>query len=144
MAQIDFYLVTSGGTGGAERVACRIVEKAYGGGQKIYVHTAYADQCERVNALLWTFRQESFIPHQLADTKDATGCPVVIGHDGRQAGVRQVLVNLSASIPAFAIDYQRLAEVVADDEQSREAGRRRYAAYRRQGHELKHHEVHTP
>ena len=140
MARVDFYVVASGGSEGAARVACKVVEKAWQRGFRVYVHTASEGEARHLDELLWTFRQDSFVPHALAGSEDDDN-PVTIGCDLRQGAGRDVLVNLCAPIPAAGDGFERIAEVVSDDAGVRTAARERYAAYRQSGHELQHHDV---
>ena len=45
---------------------CRLVEKGYKQGSKpIYIHFDSENEAKEFDSLLWTFRQESFIPHTI-------------------------------------------------------------------------------
>lgn len=140
MAQVDFYVVRGGGGGECERVACRVVEKAWQLGHRVYLHAADTAQAQRLDELLWSFRQESFVPHGPAGEADAAQTPVVVGC-GEDATGRDVLVNLAEEIPACAAVFERIAEVVADGAAARAAGRQRYGEYRKRGYDLRHHDV---
>jgi len=141
MTQVDFYVVTSGGTEGAARVACRVAEKAWSRGLRVYVCTDSEDAARHMDELLWTFRQDSFVPHALAGEADADSEAIIIGCEPRAAAGREVLVNLGAGLVDDLPAFERIAEVVSDDDGARSAARERYGLYRRQGHDLKHHEV---
>ena len=56
--------------------------------------------------------------------------------------VRQVLINLCATLPADTGGFERIAEVVGNDEDSRRAARARFLANRSSGRQLKHHDLH--
>ena len=94
--------------------------------------------------LLWTFRQNSFIPHACRPgdaSEDPTGAPVLIGeHDSLPAGAR-VLNNLSERVPDCARQCERIAEIVAGDDAARTRARARFRSYRDLGSELNTHEV---
>ena len=50
--------------------ACRLVEKGYKQGtSSIYIHCNNEEEANEIDALLWTFRQESFVPHSLISKK---------------------------------------------------------------------------
>ena len=141
MAKVNFYVVASGGSEGAARVACKVTEKAWRKGMSVYVCAASEDEAKRMDELLWTFREDSFIPHLLASEAGAGDEPVVIGCEAGAANGRQVLVNVGAGLPTELPQVERIAEVVSNDEQARHAARDRYGVYRRLGHHLEHHEV---
>jgi DNA polymerase-3 subunit chi len=92
--------------------------------------------------IVWTFRDGSFVPHNLLRTGDASpAAPVTVGCDPGYAGSRDLLINLDATIPACARAFRRIAELVTSDEDSRQQSRRRFVAYRDEGHELETHNV---
>ena len=97
---------------------------------------------ERLDDLLWTFRDGSFVPHCLSGVNDGTeGSPVVIGSDPENVAARDLLINLGDDIPAFADAFPRVAEVVTSDENCRLLSRKRYATYRDQGHTINTHKL---
>ena len=77
--QIDFYVLQEQTTGGRFKLACRIVEKAYRLGHRVYVRTGNSDDTNVLDNLLWSFSQNSFVPHQLSTESDSRESPVVIG-----------------------------------------------------------------
>jgi len=141
VAQVDFYVLRSDRAGGAAKVACKVAEKAWQQGLRVYVHTASEGEAMHLDELLWTFRQDSFVPHSLATASGAEDEAVIIGCDLSAGRGRQVLVNLCATLPTETTGFERIAEVVGNDETSRTAARTRYLAYRSHGHELKHHDL---
>jgi DNA polymerase IIIc chi subunit len=52
-----------------------------------------------------------------------------------------VLINRGNDIPVGAGPCPSVAELVTSDEESKQLSRRRFAAYRDQGHELQTHNV---
>ncbi|MEZ5578324.1 MAG: DNA polymerase III subunit chi [Candidatus Competibacteraceae bacterium] len=44
--------------------ACRLADKAYGLGHTVYLFTASEARAAALDDLLWTFRQDSFVPHE--------------------------------------------------------------------------------
>jgi DNA polymerase-3 subunit chi len=49
----------------ALRTACDITQKAWSEGLHVYVLSSSAEEASRMDNLLWTFRQDSFVPHEL-------------------------------------------------------------------------------
>ncbi len=138
---MDFYVVPAGGNA-LERVACRIAEKAWQQGHRVYLLTASAQAAAAMDDLLWTFKQSSFIPHARIGGED-DGCPVLIGDVDQAPSGTDVLINLTDSVPACAQHCARVADLVAGDAAARQAGRERYRHYRDSGAELRSHEVST-
>ena len=135
MTRIDFYQVA----GDETAFACRLIDKVYRKGHQIYVHTDTISQAERVDEHLWTFRDDAFVPHSLqSKTIDA---PIKIGFDHEPVDHQDVLINLSGKIPEFFSRFDRVAEVVPVDENSRQSARHNYAFYKERGYTLNYHQM---
>lgn len=141
MTKVDFYLLTGRQPQIRERFACRLAEKAYRLGHRVYIHMADQDQAQEMDHLLWTFRQGSFVPHGLVGAEEAAEAPVLIGYGDKPEIEMNLLLNLGADIPPFFLHFQRVAEIIDQDETHRRAGRRRYRDYRDQGCVLATHEL---
>lgn len=142
MTRIDFYLLKARRPLVRQRYACRIVEKAYQLGHRVHIHADSEEAARAFDALLWTFRDASFVPHELAPAEDPD-CPVTIGHDPEGVGPGDVLINLAAEVPVCFSRFERVAEILDEDPATRGAGRERYRYYRDRGYALNHHEI-TP
>jgi DNA polymerase-3 subunit chi len=143
MTRVDFYILPGSNPHDRRIFACKLTEKAWRQGMNVYIHTGSDSETEILDKLLWTFRQGSFIPHQKATASAAQReeIKVLIGSDGAPAEFRDVLVNLSQDFPPDFEHYQRVAELVDDEPTVRAEGRKRYAAYKQQGHELDTHKL---
>jgi len=140
MPRVDFYVIEDPQSD-PRRVACRLVEKAWRQGHAVFVHTDSADDAQRMDDLLWTYRQDSFLPHARQSETSADDCRVFIGDGGEPTDELDVVVNLSQEVPPFYSRCQRLAEVVTAEEGSRVAGRTRYRYYREQGLAPEYHKL---
>jgi DNA polymerase-3 subunit chi len=138
MAQVDFYVLSQSGEQARQLFACKLAEKAWRLQHTVHIHTASRADAEQLDTLLWTFRDGSFVPHNLAGAGPA---PVSIGCTGEATEPRDLLINLAADIPAEASAFRRIAELVSSDAECREQGRKRFSAYREQGHELNTHKL---
>jgi DNA polymerase-3 subunit chi len=144
MTQIDFYVLQSQSDDERYRLASRIAEKAALRSQQVFIHTDELDQARRLDEILWTFSQSSFLPHRILGAGDGPDLPepVVIGYGSEPVGDRwHVMINLSESVPEFFSRYERVAEVVDADAIRRDHGRRRYRFYRERGYELNTHKI---
>jgi len=139
MTQVDFYIVPGDSPQDRLRFACRLTDKAYRLGNRVFIHTESAEQTRLLDDLLWTFQQNSFVPHGLyQDTADA---PVLLAHDAEPDASSQVLINLAAEVPLFFSRFERVAELVNEDPETRRAGRNRYGFYKERGYPLRTHEI---
>jgi DNA polymerase-3 subunit chi len=137
--RIDFYILQTNQN--RELAACRLCEKAWQQGMQIYIHADSESQALQLDELLWTFRDGSFVPHCLTTDTAAAVTPVAIGWSDAPQQQRQVLVNLAQTVPPFYTRFERLAEIVNQEESIKSAGRERFTFYRQQNHELHHHEI---
>ena len=142
MTQVDFYVLDDAGEPAALRAACRVVEKAWGQGYRVYVLARDEEQAARMDDTLWTYRQDSFVPHRRWRGEGDPDTPVLIGSDAATPPPGpQVLVNLGGPVPSWYARCERVAEIVDGDPDSRARSRDRYRHYRDAGEELRSHEV---
>jgi DNA polymerase-3 subunit chi len=142
MARVDFYVLAQVDERARHVLACKLAEKAWRLDNSVYIHARNQSDAERLDELLWTFRDGSFVPHGLAGSDDGTeASPIVIGSDDAGIGTRDLLINLCDDIPTFMEGFPRVAELVTSDETCRAKSRKRYAVYRDQGHELNTHNL---
>lgn len=141
MPRIDFYTLEPASPGDRYLLTCRLVERARDEGLRVLIHCPDAERARALDRLLWTYRQDSFIPHGLVGQTDPVLTPVLIGRDGSPEGQDQVLINLAAEVPAFFTRFQRVCEPVDQDPTVRAAARERFRHYRDQGHPPQHHPV---
>ena len=142
MARVDFYLLKQSGLPSRQSFACRLAEKAYRLENTVHIHAADRADVERLDELLWTFRDGSFVPHHtIAASGSQKDSPVTIGCGDVEIPPRDLLINLSDEVPAFAKAFPRVAELVTSDEDCKQLSRKRFAEYRDQGHTLETHNV---
>jgi DNA polymerase-3 subunit chi len=139
--RVDFYVLGDPAPGAATLLACRLAEKAWLAGHRVYLHAASVADAARLDDALWTFRQDSFVPHGRYPEQAGEDLSVLVGAGGEPEGFGDVLVNLSPEVPAFCRRFDRVLEVVAADPASKEAGRMRYRWYSQEGYPLQTHEV---
>lgn len=144
--RVSFYVLTGPEPASRLGYACRLVEKAYKLQNRIHAHAGDGRMAKALDDLLWTFRQGSFVPHELlAADGSAPKAPVTIGSaDAAGPAVppaADLLVNLADEVPAFFRNFPRVAEIIDGSPAGREAGRARHRFYREQGLEPETHEV---
>ena len=142
MARIDFYILTQTDERARHLLACKLAEKAWRLENSVWIHANDRLDAQRLDELLWTFRDGSFVPHGLAGRNDGTEMsPIMVGCDELGAETRDLLINLTDEIPPFAEGFPRIAELVTSDETCLRRSRKRYATYRDRGHELNTHKL---
>ncbi len=145
MLRIDFYTLTADSEGDRLQLTCRLVQRAHGEGLRVYVETPDEGTARALDGLLWTFREDSFLPHGLVGETDPHLTPILIGHGGTAAVApdlpTQVLINLGIEVPSDLDRWERLLEPIDQDPDIRAAGRLRYVHYKGLGYPLDHHQV---
>ncbi|WP_069472665.1 DNA polymerase III subunit chi [Candidatus Marithrix sp. Canyon 246] len=135
-APVNFYILHTTNWQAKDHLACQLVEKAWQQGNSIYIHTNSLVAAQHIDILLWTYKEESFLPHNISSTG-----PICIGYTEEVPENMDVLINLSEVVPPCISKFKRIAEIVDDIEPAREAGRRRYKFYKQQGHELQKYNI---
>lgn len=143
MTRVDFYILNESTDAARQRFVCRLTEKAWQQGHKVYIHTDGAEQSDRLDDLLWRFRDGSFLPHSLDNATDAGSVGVHIGHGDDPMHHDDLLINLGREVPLFFSRFKRVAEVIAGDEGAKQAGRERFRFYRERGYPLGSHTIRT-
>ena len=142
MSKIDFYVLSGSGEITRQQFACRLAEKAYRLDNSVHIHVTDRESLKKLDDLLWTFRDGSFVPHEVLNkTGETPASPVTIGCDETSRADCDLLINLGESIPDSASSFPRVAEVVTSDEDSKAASRQRFVDYRDQGHTLDTHKL---
>jgi DNA polymerase-3 subunit chi len=113
MTRVDFYVLPEA-AGNRLPFACRLTEKAFRRGHRVYLHLDNPAQAQRVDDLLWTFRQSGFLPHERLEADGDCQAPILIGYRPEPPAHCDLLINLSRSVPPFCARFQRVAELVAD------------------------------
>src|SRR5687767_8257360 len=144
MADIRFYTLNTAGAAARFRHACKLIEQAYLGGERVLIWLEGAAAMTQMDQLLWTFGDRAFVPHE-ALAADPRGCeaPVQL-HEGPAlpepalAGGFTTLVNLRDAPAGEALRFDHVIEVLDGDAACREAGRRRFRFYRESGGAPRH------
>jgi DNA polymerase-3 subunit chi len=135
--RVDFYLLPTADGNGRLKFACRLAEKAYKLDNRVHLQALDAREAAAVDELLWTFRQGSFVPHEIlgqpVSGAEGTISPVTIGCADHHPGSGDVLIDLAGRGGGPGTAFTRIAEIVDGSEESRAAARVRFRAYQQQG-----------
>jgi len=136
---VGFYVVQAAGEEQRLQVAARLTDKAFGRGPRVFINAANENQARQLDALLWSFRPASFLPHALQGEEHAEQIAIGWGQD--PGDHNDLLINLQLDIPAFFSRFQRVAEVVTQDDDSITALRKSWKFYKDRGYELEKHDL---
>ncbi len=134
MSAVDFH------TGVADKLgyACRLLRKAWRGGNKVVVAGA-PELLTRLDVLLWTFEPGEFVPHARLRVGEPISAllartPIWLADTPTDAAPRDVLVNLGpGGVPGFE-QFARVIEIVAEPADDVASGRQRWRQYLAAGH----------
>lgn len=147
MTRIDFYVLPEIRREARERFAARLASIAFRRGQRSVLLVADDATSERLDDALWS-QPGTFLPHARIGAPDADAAPVRLATpsalDAReQAGgsAHDLLINLTDAVPDHFASFDRVAEVVCQDDAVREATRASYRFYRERGYPLHHHDL---
>ena len=137
MTSIDFYF----NAGDRLQVACRLAGKAFAQKKKLLIFAPATDTARRIDNMLWTWQQLSFIPHCSAHDPLAAHTPVLITSESTAAPECDVLLNLGVECPPFFERYARLLEIVGRDDAERSHARGRFKFYKERGYAIGTHDL---
>jgi DNA polymerase III subunit chi len=121
-----------------ERVLPTLIERSLERGWRVIVQAASEERVDALDSHLWTFRDDSFLPHGTWREVDPTEQPVLLTvHDNNpnRADVR-FLVD-GAPVPADADAYQRIVLIFdGEDPEAVAAARERWSEGRAKGFDV--------
>ena len=142
MTRIDFYVLKDNKANSRLDFVCRLAEKVYQQGHRTLLHTDDAKQAGIMDDLLWTWRQGSFIPHEIQTDATTPDSPIIINHEPElKTDLHGVLINMASEVPLFFSQFERVTEIVDQNEQTRQSARQRYRFYQDRGYPLESHDI---
>lgn len=120
-----------------ERVLPALLEKSLERGWRAIVQASTEERVEALDAHLWTYRDDSFLPHatwRSSDSADQLILLTVNDDNPNQASVRFLVDN--APVPHSASDYQRIVLIFdGEDAEAVAAARERWTDAKARGFE---------
>jgi len=139
----DFYVLKRADARARNVFACRLTEKAYLKDLKVLVLTGDDAQAREFDGLLWTFSDDSFVPHQIVSAAQPAeeSAPVCIAVDPAIAPPVDLVVHLGNHPPDSLTRFARIAEIIDSDENRKRLGRERFKFYRERQLTLETHQI---
>lgn len=141
---VDFYLLEDSTDDAKWLLACRLAEKAYLRRHQVFIYCDCQDTAEMLDELMWIFKENSFIPHNIQGEGPKSPPPIQIGYAGYTtdpAGFSDILFNLSDEIPVFHQRFKRIIEIVPHNDTEKEISREHYRQYRINGLKIQTHSI---
>jgi DNA polymerase III subunit chi len=123
--------------------ACRLLRKAAAAGSTVAV---LGDEplLLKLDEQLWSFSALDFVPHARVNhltAEQLAHTPIWLCNAAEQGQGRQVLVNLTQTVPTAYETYSRVIEVVSNDEADKQSARLRWKYYTERGIEIVRHDL---
>ena len=141
MTKVDFYT----GSPDKLRTACQLSQKAMQNGIRAIISLPDATTVDALDKLLWHYPPSAFIPHCRSDAaaagqepEDLSDWPVILDHGGDKFPHHELLINLHGECMPFFSRFERVIEIIGNNEEDSRAGRERFRFYRDRGYELHH------
>lgn len=140
MTRIEFY----SNVADKQHLLISLVEKALLKHRQVTVFTENIETAMRISNGLWQLHSASFLPHVMAEHRNAVKTPIVIACKQNAVGQidepiqDELLINLTAQQPQFFSRFTQLIEMVSNDELDKLSARKRFKFYRDRGYEIQH------
>jgi DNA polymerase-3 subunit chi len=85
-----------------------LLEKSLERGWRAVVETSSRERASALDAMLWTFRDDSFLPHGISGEATDPDQPVLITTDEANANGAQVRFFVDRAVPQTGEGYQRI------------------------------------
>jgi len=140
VSRVDFYILSDESPDARLRYACRLAERAVDQGCHVYIQSV---DVQKLDDMLWTFNDRSFLPHEIYTGQPAAHARVkiMLGADPGPESHRDLLINLMDTMPPQVEPYARIAEIVDTDPERKRSARERYKQYRERGCTLESHNL---
>jgi DNA polymerase-3 subunit chi len=119
---------------GLDQALPELLDKTLQKGWRAIVRSPSPERLEHLDGWLWSYRDESFLPHGLADEPLAARQPVLLTHAGDNPNQAQALFLIDGAEPGDLAGYER-ALILFDGKNDDELGlaRRQWMALKGQG-----------
>lgn len=137
MTQVDFHILQDASVEARWLYVCRFIEKVERLGHSILVVLDTLEEAQELDDLLWSFKPESFIAHQIIGGDEEA--KVEITYTANAGEHHDVLINLSSQIPEYFSRFARVAEIVIQEPKILENTREHYKFYKQRGYPITQH-----
>ena len=131
MAEVWFYHLERTSL---DQALPELLEKTLAKGWRAVVRSGSRDRLEHLDGWLWSWRDDSFLPHGLADEPEAERQPVVLTAAAGNPNGAQALFLIDGAEAGPLDGYERCVVLFDDaDEAAKSSARERWAALRKEG-----------
>ncbi len=103
MSEIRFYHLTKKSS---EQALPDLLLKALASGKKIVVRTQAQSECDRLDKVLWSYDEHSFLPHGTKDSGYAESQPIYLTCQSENPNGAAVMISLGPVAEADLIGFE--------------------------------------
>jgi DNA polymerase-3 subunit chi len=134
MSEVGFYHLKSWSL---ERALPRLLERALAEGHRVVVMAGSEERAASLDALLWTYSDESFLPHGSACDGNAARQPIWLTTADNNPNQASMLVLIDGARSERLAEYRRVCDMFdGNDAEAVAAARGRWRAAKDSGHTL--------
>lgn len=119
---------------------CQIINGYYLDHRKVAIYSNEHDVLRKLDIMLWSFKDVSFIPHSFCQKKNDCNEEFMVASNNisqiNDIENNDILINMSNIIPSCYNKYEGILEIVSENEQERFEARSRWRIYKKDGHVL--------
>jgi DNA polymerase III subunit chi len=123
------------------QAAAQWLQQAWARRQAVLVYVPDAEAAARLDRVLWTQPQLSFLPHCRADSPLAAETPILLTDRLDAPPQENCLLNLSNELPPTFSRFEQVIEIVSTDDTDKLPARERFKFYRERGYPLDSHDI---
>lgn len=134
MTEILFYHLTDQTL---EQALPLLLEKCLDRDWRVVVQAGSAERLESLDAHLWTYREESFLPHSMIRDGTQSRQPIWLTADDDNPNTADVRFMIDAAVPPPLEDYKRAIYMFdGRDTEAVDSARERWKAEKDAGHDV--------
>ena len=144
MTEVDFYILPESTLAARDHFACRLAEKALHTGRHVVLRVSDQAHADSLSEYLWSFKPEAFVPHCFSSPNTSSldaEEKVVIDWLGHTDHFHDVIINLQQAILDEFSRFNKLSEIIVQEETLLAITRESYQYYRDRGYPLKSHKM---
>ena len=134
MTEVSFYHLERQSL---DQVLPKLLERVLGAGLRAVVLAGSEERVSRLNSLLWTYGESSFLPHGAKSDGNIAEHPIYLTTEEENPNGATILAVIDGLEPAYVDSFDRCLEIFnGNDEAEVAAARERWKKYRAAGHEV--------
>ena len=142
MTEVDFHILAQQNEQERMFYTCRLINKIFKQSLNIIVVCNDSEHVKQLSNLLWHFKEDAFIPHEIEFAEKSSIQFIIIEKDYEQLhDFHDVCINLSSEVPSYFGQFNRLLEVVCQNEQVLASTREHYRFYQSRGYPIIQHDL---